>query len=470
MNSNMQDGSPPEIKKTYFPDFYFGVLLVCYLMFIAYASFYQSDWSSLSETISSDSKKLFFMPGEFHLYMRNLRDISTNILLYIPLGFLVAMYLASKNKLTLFGISLLWGVIISVTVETVQAFIGRVSDATDVMSNGAGYLLGFLIAYFSVKRFGLSPAAMLGLDTGIRSDKLNTLVGLRFVYITIALFTALLPFDLSVSIPDIYRKLQAIDNNMPQLIVDPLFHFRKRFGDIQYLTLKLLVFLPLAYLSSTILFFRKQPSLLLPAFHCLLFGITIEFSNIFIRSGRSDVLVPIIGFLSGLLVAYLVYYFSSQLSQTNVISSHRDRQYLLSSILLIYCLFLLSYALSPFEFELSSQAISDKMANSINFTPFITHFSNRSIESAIDIVREFILYVPFGVLLSLWLRGLTFEISFKLVLGLTLLAGFCFASWIEMLQIAVVGRYPDITDVLLAALGSLGGAITAPLFNLESRA
>ena len=467
MNSNMQDGSSPSAKKTYLPVIYFSILLIGYLVFIAYASFYRTDWYSFSKTISLKPEHLFFLSDTIRLHFRNLRDISTNILLYIPLGFLVAMYLASKDKLNLFRISLFWGAIVSFAVETIQAFIGRVSDATDVMSNGVGYLLGYLIAYFSVKRLGLSPAAMLGLDTEIRSDKLNTLVGLRFIYVAIALFTALLPFDLTVSISDIYRKLQAIDGNMPRLIIDPLFHFRNGFNDIQYLTLKLLMFLPLAYLSSTILFFRKQSSLLLPAFHCLLFGITIEFSNIFISSGHSDVLVPILGFLSGLSVAYLVYYFGSQLSQTTEITSHRDRQYLLASVLLIYCLFVLSYALSPYEFELSYWVIRNKINDGANLTPFLPHFNNRSIESAVDLVREFILYVPFGALLSLWLRSLTFEISFRLALALTLLTGSCFAIWLEMLQITVVGRYPDITDVLLAALGSFAGAVIAPLFKIE---
>ena len=128
---------------------------------------------------------------------------------------------------------------------------------------------------------------------------------------------------------------------------------------------------------------------------------------------------------------------------------------------------MLSYALSPYEFELSYWAIRNKLNNGTNLTPFIPHFNNRSIESAVDLVREFILYAPLGALLSLWLRSLTFEISFKSVLVLTLLTGSCFAIWIEVSQVTVVGRYPDITDVLLAAFGSLAGAVIAPLFKTE---
>ena len=469
MFSNKQSDLPLESKGVSLSILCFRSLLIGYLLFIAYASFYMTDTISISQAVGRGGDKLFFLFDRFRLHWSNLRDISTNILLYMPLGFLVAMYLACKGNLKWFGIHLWWGFILSVHVEIIQAFIGRFSDVTDIMSNGTGYMLGFFVACVGITRFGLSPVAVLGLDTGVRGDKLNTLVGLRFVYVVITLFTALLPLDVNVSVGQIYGKLQATGDNMPRLIVDPLFHFKGGIRNIQYLTLKLLPFLPLAFFSSVILFCRKLPSLLLPAFHCLLLGITIEFSNLFVQSGRSDAIVPILGFLSGFPVAYLVYYFGFQSSQIAGITVSGDRRYLLISALLIYCLFLMSVALSPFEFELSLQAIRNKVANNVNFYPFWLHFSYRSIGSAVDIVREFILYIPFGALLALWLQNLDFapllKPSFKLISAAALLTGFCFASVVEILQLAVAGRCSDITDVLLAALGSFGGAAILPLFK-----
>lgn len=467
MTSEKQPGTLFGVKNTSLPTLYLGILLTLYLVFIAYASFYLTSWVSFSHAFRSGGDNLFFLSGRFRLHFWNLRDISTNILLYMPLGFLMAMYLASKGKLTVLGFSLFWGVVVSMIVETIQSFVGRVSDATDVMSNGTGYLLGFFIAYFSVHRCGLSPAAMLGLNTGNFDDRLNTLVGLRFVYMAIVLFVALLPLDLNVSVSSIYKKLQATGGNLPRLIVDPFFHFRHGFGHIQYLILKFLMFAPLAYLSSFILLLRKQPGLLLPASHCLVFGMVIELSKLFVSSGRSDIIVPVLAFLSGLVVTGLVYHFNYRLSRPTEIVSHQDRRYLLVSMLLIYCLFLLGFALSPFEFEFSQQAIRDKWTNDINWFPFRSHFSNRSIESAVDIVREFMLYVPLGVLLTLLLRNLWPEIPAKLVFALACLAGFCFAAWIEVLQILVIVRHPDFTDVLMAALGGLGGAVMAPLFKSQ---
>lgn len=474
MISNQQSDPPTESKGVSLSILYFRILLIGYLLFIGYASFYLTDTFSISQTVDKGGDKLFFLFDRFRLHWFNLRDISTNILLYMPLGFLVAMYLACKDNLKWFGIHPWWGFILSFNVEIIQAFIGRFSDATDVMSNGTGYMLGFFVAYAGVTRFGLSPIAILGLDTGVRGDKLNTLIGLRFVYVTIAVFTALLPLDISVSVGQIYRKLQASGDDMPRLIVDLLFHFKGGVRNVQYLTLKLLPFLPLAFLSSVILFCRKLPSLLLPAFHCLLFGITIEFSNLFVQSGRSDAIVPILGFLSSFPVAYLVYYFGFQSSQIAGTTVSDDRWYLIASALLIYCLFIMSVALSPFEFELSLQAIRNKVDNAVNFYPFMLHFSHRSIGSGVDIAREFILYVPFGALLTLLLQNLTFaplfKSSFKLVSVAAFFTGFFFASVVEILQLSVTGRCSDVTDVLLAALGSFGGSVIVPLFKGDEAA
>jgi len=450
------------------PVFYFGVLIFAYLLFITFASFYLTDFVSPRRAARAGAGELFFLADEFRLRWWNLRDIATNILLYMPLGFLVALYLASSNGAISSKVYPWLGFLLSVGVEVIQAFIGRFSDATDVLSNGGGYLLGFYIARTAVIRYSINPASLLGLATGSHADKLNTLVGLRFVYLAIVIVTALLPLDISVSMTQIYGKLQAGDGDLPRLIVDPFYHFRHA-PDFQYLTLHLLAFLPLAFLSSIIQLRRVQTSLLIPALHCLLLGLTIESANLFVRSGRSDIIVPVMGFCAGLAVAWITASLMRQTRQYSGAKQSHELQYLLVSAALIYLLFLLSVSLSPYEFELSLRSIRSKLLNDSNFLPFRLHFSARSIASAIDIVRECILYAPFGALLALWLRNSVFKPGTLVILITAGSAGMGLAVWIEMLQLAVVGRYVDITDVLLATLGGLGGALLAPLFAVDGK-
>ena len=450
------------------PALYFGLLICMYLLFIAFASFYLTDFVSLRRATRAGAGELFFLVDEFRLRWWNLRDIATNILLYMPLGFLVALYLASRYGVIRSGIYLWLGFLLSVSVEVVQAFIGRYSDATDVLSNSGGYLLGFYIARTAVIRYRVKPASLLGLEIGSHADKLNTLAGVRFVYLAIVVVTALLPLDISVSASQIFSKLQAVGGDMPRLVVDPFYHFRTR-PDFQYLTLHLLVFLPLAFLSSMIQIRRAQVSLLVPAFHCLLLGLMVEGANLFIRSGRSDIIVPFLGFFAGLAVAWVVGALAVQARQYSSTKRNHELQYLLVSAALIYLLFLLSISLSPYDFELSLRAIRDKLLSDANFLPFRLHFSTRSIATAVDIVREFVLYAPFGALLALWLRNSVFKSTILVTLMSAGVLGLGLSAWVEVLQLAVVGRYADITDVLLATSGCLGGALLAPLFAGNDR-
>ncbi|MCP5348767.1 MAG: VanZ family protein [Gammaproteobacteria bacterium] len=439
---------------------YFGSLVLCYLVFLAFASFYLPDFISPRRFARAGPGELFFLADEFRLRWWNLRDISINLLLYMPLGFLVALSLAPA-RLSRPGLHWGWGFLLSVGVEVVQAFIGRFSDATDVVSNGTGYVLGFAIARIAVLHFGVSPAALLGLESGGQEQHLKNVTGLRFIYLTVVLIAVLLPLDISFSLSQLAAKLHGTGYRMPRLIVDPLFHFRNGVHT-QYLMLQLLVFLPLAFLSAYILLLRRRVGILQPAIHCLLLGLVTEASNLFIRSGRSDILVPVLGFLTGLGVASVMVGFARRAGPDKVGLSAAERHWLLLGAGLLYGLLLLAIALSPFEFELSLRALRYKLLNNSNFLPFRLHFTTSSLESAVDIVREPILYAPLGGLLALWLGGLTRAPSRRTILVLATVAGFGFAGGVEALQLGVVGRYVDITDALLGGIGSLGGAILSP--------
>jgi glycopeptide antibiotics resistance protein len=311
----------------------------------------------------------------------------------------------------------------------------------------------------------MHPVALLGMTPGQSRDGINTLAGLRFVYLAVAFVTSLLPLDISVSVTRLFDKLAAEAGEMPGLIVDPFYHFGSAAFPVRYLTLKLLPFLPLAVLSAVIQLRRGRPSLLIPAFHCLLFAVVVEFSNLFVQSNRSDTIIPVLAFVAGLAVAAALLWFARRSTASLAMESGSERLYLYLSAGLLYVLFLLVVSLSPYEFELSARAIRTKLFQDSIVVPFLLHFSSRSISSAIDIVREFILYAPFGRLVALWLRGLAPPVSVRTAILSAALIGGAIAFWIEFLQLAVAGRYVDITDILLATCGSTAGAVMAPLFG-----
>lgn len=68
-------------------------------------------------------------------------NILGNIMLFIPYGFL-ASYLLKNKKFSIISILTL---IVSLTIETVQYYIGRVFDIDDIILNLLGGIIGFLI-------------------------------------------------------------------------------------------------------------------------------------------------------------------------------------------------------------------------------------------------------------------------------------------------------------------------------------
>ena len=70
-----------------------------------------------------------------------MKNIVGNIMLFIHYGF-IASYLLKNKK---FSTITILTIIVSLTIETVQYYIGRVFDIDDVILNLAGGIIGFLI-------------------------------------------------------------------------------------------------------------------------------------------------------------------------------------------------------------------------------------------------------------------------------------------------------------------------------------
>lgn len=70
-----------------------------------------------------------------------IKNIIGNIMLFIPYGFLSSYLLKNKK----FSVITILTIIVSLTIETVQYYIGRVFDIDDIILNLVGGITGFLI-------------------------------------------------------------------------------------------------------------------------------------------------------------------------------------------------------------------------------------------------------------------------------------------------------------------------------------
>jgi glycopeptide antibiotics resistance protein len=92
-------------------------------------------------------KKMLMWPWEESPDKRNFRDISINILGFVPFGFVFAAYLLwNRNVGHATIVTILCGAAISLMIEILQEYIpGRDSGILDIFTNTFGTFLGVLL-------------------------------------------------------------------------------------------------------------------------------------------------------------------------------------------------------------------------------------------------------------------------------------------------------------------------------------
>lgn len=434
----------------------FLLLVLAYVAFIAAASFYFTGSGTTHSRSILDRLFGFGWQGLTPSW-HNVRDISTNIALYMPYGLLVGASLACKRSLRFLHPAIFIGLLTSLIVEVTQPFIHRYSDPTDVISNSLGYLLGYLCILVAVKRFRLHPPHLLGMELNKSGDEpMFLLEGLRFLCIALFIIISLLPFDISVTLSDIYAKLHAARGSSPHLILDPLYHFEHRDITARSISLMVLGFAPLAIINALIGLQARRRFVFNTTMACFLLAMITEFMQIFVRSARSDVLTIFIALLSGFGISFLL---QSLSKKTLASSQHPITNALFLGTLYVILLAVIAWA--PFDFERNLDAIKFKLLHESNWIPFRLHFSTRSLAAALDIVRETLLYVPLGLLAGYLIQHRTADKK-PAAYVLAAIFGLALGLALEISQSIVIGRYIDLTDSLLACLGTVMGTLLFP--------
>ena len=101
----------------------------------------------IPEIFKVPHKKMLMWPWEESHDKRDFRDISTNILGFIPFGFVFMAYLKwNRNTRHVTIVTILCGAAISLTIEILQEYIpGRDSGLLDIFTNTSGTFLGALL-------------------------------------------------------------------------------------------------------------------------------------------------------------------------------------------------------------------------------------------------------------------------------------------------------------------------------------
>ncbi|MFZ5484864.1 MAG: VanZ family protein [Pseudomonadota bacterium] len=119
-----------------------GFSLAAYAVLIAVASLYPfTGWVSPAGGVSD------FLFADLPRYITR-NDISTNLLAYVPFGYLLArlMFRPGHRRSGVAGVALI-GFALSMAMEHLQVFLpGRIASNLDILLNGVGTLLGALLS------------------------------------------------------------------------------------------------------------------------------------------------------------------------------------------------------------------------------------------------------------------------------------------------------------------------------------
>ena len=128
-------------------------LLLFYCLFILYGSFIPFRFSDDPAFVHSQWMRFFTPPFVHGVKTFSLLDVVSNILLFIPFGFL---WCGSQIEIRLFRrpwracfVTGLLGLLFGLSIEAGQTFSpGRTASILDALSNGLGSAVGGTLGYF----------------------------------------------------------------------------------------------------------------------------------------------------------------------------------------------------------------------------------------------------------------------------------------------------------------------------------
>ena len=192
-----------------------------------------------------------------------------------------------------------------------------------------------------------------------------------------------------------------------------------------------------------------------------------EGAQVFILSRTSDITMLPLAILAGI-AGWLAAKYWLRLQSANVQSYHQspeNHRKLLVILCIGYGIFLCLISWMPYQFELNPRMILKNIITQSSIIPFIGHFAIRDLEAAFDLVKGGGIFIPAGMLMAFSFSISRRDMSRRKIVFLSGLLCSLFGIFLELSQAACVGIYIGTTDVLLAGLGGMAGAILFRLFS-----
>jgi glycopeptide antibiotics resistance protein len=403
-------------------------LLLLWGLFIAYATMLPFDFSAANELIRSRIHRLWERPlrgggGSLH-------DVYSNVLLFMPWGFLLAIWRAGRGSTGLAALAwaLLSGACLSAFVEFVQLFAPKRSTSfIDLATNTFGSFIGAMIGW-SVAKW-IWPFASVRIRRLLRARPL--------VVCTLAVLVGLLVTGLRPT----YVKQEGHPStaNLKRLNSMRLLPFRMSPSERMHEaalrwgaeTLAWVLFGGLLALTA-----RESGRDGIRTIGCAAafagcVSLFLEIMQIVVPGRNADATSVVLAVVGSYLGALIV-----------MRSAKRDPSRWIVPALAIWGAATMLDAWSPFRFAW----FQPPFWRTAMLVPFWSYFDSRNLEDLTDVVGQAMTFAPLGALLAARSWKQTF-------LG-TVLLGFGLAELLEFGQVLLPDRSADMSDAISAAAGA----------------
>jgi len=402
------------------------VLLVLWGLFVLYATMLPFDFSATGELVQTRLRRLWERPlrgtgGSW-------ADVVSNVLLFMPWGFLLAVWLAGRGRhyLGVQTLALLSGALVSGTVEFVQLFApGRTPSVVDLVTNTFGSSVGALVGWLW--------ARWIWPITSVRVRQLvvvHPMTGCALATAAALMIAGVLQLHVNLAPVELKGALKAA---RPIPIGPPLWG--------------------LAPPPKT---WSRAGELLVWVLAGGLFALAARESG---RRGLGAIrwACGLAGGLSLAILAFQVAIPGREVDMTSVAlalagsalgaapvarSADEDARRWITPALLIWGLAVVIAAWNPPRFAWAVRPFWRLE----RVVPFWSYYGSRSFADLADLVGEVLVFMPLGALLAArsWRQSFPGAVLFGLALGAVL----------EIGQIFLPGRTADVTDVISAAAGA----------------
>ena len=265
---------------------------------------------------------------------------------------------------------------------------------------------------------------------------------LAFLVTACIAYGSLVPFNFSHQTQsDFYTELSWL-----------LYPWRASFSRSDFIA-NILVYLPFGFIWSTFLFnsnkrFSKT-NLVLFVLSSFIFVSMLELCQLFLTSrfcSAYDLFANVAGINIGAIIAVTSSYLLARVEFSKYLKkSPKLKFYLLGYSILLFCL-----SWRPFKLSFSSRDIYDGLSTFFSI-PFQTYQKSDYSEAFTSMILEVVLFIPLGAMLMLMFRNRSLLLFVALPTVVT-------AVLIEIGQLFIVGRIPDLSDLILYCSGAAIGA------------